>query len=328
MDHLTMGGSMSTATFRIAALATFLLGAAPVSAQDWNFHLPIDQIELRMRSDSLRITGWRGSRMENDRTQRVTLEHDDGTVIAVKWANAPRGGSTYNNEPRFEAAAYEFQKLFLDPEFYVVPPVVLRAYPIDVVQSYAPSVRPTFDKAPGSVLVALQYWMNGVTPQDFWSEERFRADSVYARRFANFNIFTHLIRHVDANAGNYLISVDSTHPRVFSVDNGVAFSSQVSNRGDSWRFLRLDSLPRSTTDRLAAVTLEQLEQALGVLAEFEIRDGRLIPVERGPNLKPGSGVRVTEDRVQIGLTSREIRDLDNRVRRLVRDAAEGKYRLF
>jgi hypothetical protein len=282
---------------------------------------------MRIRSDSFRVLDWRGSRRPEDRTQRVALAYDDSMVLVVKWANAPRGGGIFNNEPRYELAAFAVQRLFLDPEDYVVPPTALRAFPLDFVREHAPSTRPTFDAAPRSVLVALQYWVSGVRQTDIWSEKRFRDDTLYARRIGNFNLLTHLIRHRDSNIGNFLISVDTARPRVFSVDNGVAFDSRDSDRGDEWRHLRVDRLPRAAVERLGTLDRDSLEAALGVLAEFEIRDGELVPVEPGPNLDRNRGVRMREGRLQLGLTGREIREIDARLRTLVRQANNGTFKL-
>jgi hypothetical protein len=314
---------------RALGAALLLLGAAlPTSAQDINFHLPVEEIERRMLADSFTIEQWRGSRRPEDRTQRVTLAWPDSIRVNVKWANAPRRGTLFNNEPRYEMAAYVVQKLFLDPAEYVVPPTLLRAFPLELVREHAPAVEPTFEEAPRSVLVALQYWMSGVRPNAIWSSPRFRADTAYARRFANFNILTYLIRHRDTNEGNYLISNDTTNPRVFAVDNGVAFDSRDSNRGDEWRFIRVNSLPRAAIDRLAQVTPEALDSALAVLVEFEIRDSTLIPVEPGPNIDPENGVRISGSRLQLGLTRGEIRNVANRLRSLIREANDGRYRIF
>src|SRR5690606_26493786 len=135
-------------------------------------------------------------------------------------------------------------------------------------------------KATGSVVVTLQYWLNFVPQEDFWQPDRVRSDSLYARRIANFNILTHVSNHRDSNTGNYLISL-LEDPRVYSIDDGVSFESLSSNRGEVWRDMLVDRLPRSTVDRLAMITREDLERVLGIVAEFEIRDGELVPVPPG-----------------------------------------------
>jgi hypothetical protein len=296
-----------------------LLHAPVAAAQDANVILPVAEIESRLRDRPFQILDWRGSRREDDRTQRAVLAFEDSVVVIAKWAVAPpNGGGRFNNEPRYEVAAYEIQKLFLEESEYVVPPTVLRAFPLDFVRAQIAGVKPTFGAATGSVLVALQFWLIAVTPTDFWDPDRARTDTAYARHIGNFNILTYLIRHSDANAGNYLISTYALNPRVFSVDNGVAFASDESNRGTQWRELVVERFPRRTMERLTTVTREELEQRLGVLAEFELREGTLVPVPAGPNIGKHRGVRRNSERVQLGLTEAEIRQVETRLKELLR----------
>jgi hypothetical protein len=300
---------------------------ADAQGQDANFHLPIGEIEEHLRDLPFQIIDWRGSRMPTDRTQSVVIEFEDSSVLRVKWASAPPGGGTFNNEPRYEAAAYEIQKLFLDPEDYVVPPTILRAFPLEYVTEQIPGTPRTF-RGVESVIVSLQYWLNGVTPDGWWDAERATEDTVYARHIGNLNIFTYLIRHGDMNFGNFLISTREESPRVFSVDNGVAFRSPPSDRGDDWRQLQVRRLPTRTVERLRALTLEELSSALGILAEYRVEDGTLVPVPFGENLRPGRGVRRQDGRVQIGLTEREIRDIDERRRALLQRVERGQIETF
>lgn len=303
----------------LAALAALLPApVAPAAAQDLNLLYPVAEIERRLASEPFRIADWRGSRRPEDRTQRVALIFEDSVIMAAKWATAPHNGGEFNNQPRYEAAAYAIQKLFLEEDEYVVPPTVLRAVPLDFLRQQVPDAEPTFNDAPGSALVALQYWLIGVTPDRYWEPERARADTVYARYIGNFNILTYVIRHSDANVGNYLISTSVDRPRVFSVDNGIAFAGNESNRGTYWRELNVERLPRSTLERLAKVTRAQLDQALGVLAEWDIRDGELVPVPPGKNLRHNQGVRRRDGKVQIGLTSNEIGGVEARILELLR----------
>ena len=313
----------------LPALLAFAAVASTAQAQDLNITLPVAEIEARILERPFRVAQWSGSRMPEDRTQRALVIFDDSTTMWLKFAVAPSGGTgTFNNEPRYEAAAYELQKLFLDEPEFVVPPTLLRVFPIDWIRERSPNVRPTFRNAPGSVLFAVQYWLQGVTPENFWDPVRAREDTLYARHIGNFNILTHLIRHQDANAGNYLISQHRNNPRVFAVDNGVAFNSVPSDRGVEWRDLRVDRLPRHTIERLRAVTPELLAQRLGVLAEYEIRDGQLVAVTPTANFGDSRGVRQRDGRIQIGLTRREIQQVERRIRDLVKKVDEGKLRVF
>lgn len=309
-------------------IVVMLFGIAPAArAQDGNVMYAVAEIEQRLRNHPFEIQDRQGSRFEGDRTQRVTLMFPDSVMMMVKWAKAAPGGESFNNVPRYEIAAYELQKLFLDEKDYVVPPTVARIVSLPWYQGLDRTVRPTFSST-SSVLVVLQYWLWNVTGTDFYDQNRLRADSVYARHLADMNILTYLIRHSDANHGNYLISKDSANPRLFSVDNGVAFRSEESNRGTEWRDLRVDRLPRATVERLRGIQRHELEAALGVLEQFEIRDGELIPMEKSANFAAGRGIRRKDNQLQLGLTTREIAEVHSRLQRLIRQVDSGRIATF
>ncbi len=312
----------------LIAVATVCL-SVPAPGQDSNLMLPVAEIEQRLRAGEFELQDRAGARFEGDRTQRVTLMFlPDSVVMRVKWARAAGGGERFNNVPRYEIAAYELQKLFLDEKDYVVPPTVLRSIPLAWYQEVDPRVRPTFRNVDAAVLVVLQYWLWNVTDNDFHDPARFEADPVYARHLANMNILTYLVDHKDANRGNFLISTDTANPRLFSVDHGVAFRSVESNRGTEWRNLQVDRLPAATVDRLRRIERADLERALGVVAEFEIREGELIPVEPSENLSRGRGIRLRGNQLQLGLTAREIAGVDAKRRRLLRDVDAGRIKTF
>ena len=313
--------------FWLSVLALTL--ALPARAQDGNVLLPVSEIEKRLREQPFDIFDMRGSRFEDDRTQRVLLGFPDSVLLLVKWAKAPRrGGFTFNNEPRYEAAAYEFQKLFLDERDYVVPPTFIRAVALDFYRKLQPDVAPTFGNA-SSIIVVLQYWLSQVTGKNVHDDKRFEEDPRYAKYLANTNVFSYLVRHSDSNSGNFLVSTDSANPRVFAVDNGVAFGFASSDRGTDWRELRVKRVPKATIDRLRAVTKEDLKTALGVVAQFQIQaDKSLVEVPRTKNISPGLGVRNKDNVVQFGLTEREISDIDRRIRWLIERVDNGKLQTF
>jgi hypothetical protein len=319
-------GAARAVAIHAAALALF---TAAASAQDANIYLAVAKIEQRLRDGPFLIQSARDTRFIGDRTQQVTLSYpdEDGGPMQVKWAPAPRGGAEFNNEPRYEIAAYELQKLFLDEPSFVVPPTIGRVVPLSWLRQYDPDARATFEGA-NSVLLVVQYWLQQVNGEKFWDEDRFVADTVYARHFADFNLLTHLIRHRDANTGNYLISTSPTNVRVFSVDNGISFGSPASNRGTQWQELRVDRLPRASVERLRALTEEDLQRALSVVLQLEIRDGELTPVERSASLDEGRGVRRSGTVVQLGLTRGEIRDVYQRVRDVIERVDSGRTKVF
>ena len=311
---------------RILLLAVASVLPRFASSQDVNIPLPVDTIERRMREGRFQIVAQEGSRAEGDRTQHALLSFGPNAVMDVKWGNAPKGGEAFNNQPRYEVAAYRLQTLFLDERDYVVPPTIVRMIgPRDSAD--VPKTTPTFDGA-RSTLVTMQYWTPGVTSTNVFDEERARNDTTYARHLGNANILTYLIKHGDANKGNVLVSEDSANPRVFAVDNGVSFASPPSNRGNEWSRLRVKAVPRATIDRLRQISPDELTAALGVLAQFELRDGEYVPVPLGANIGRDRGIRRRGTTLQLGLTAREIAGVQERRARLLRDVDNGKLAAF
>jgi hypothetical protein len=303
--------------------------SAPLTAQDTNVQFAADSIESLLRAPELRIIDWAGTRFKDDRTQRVVLEYEDNLKIKVKWAKAPsRGRGSFNNRPRYEIAAYELQKLFLDDPEYVVPPTIARCVPVDQQRQIQEWAEATFSGT-NSVLVVLQYWLWNVTADDVWNKDRFKSDTLYARHFANLNLFTYLIRHNDSNKGNVLISSVTSHPRVFAVDNGVAFNRrESSDRGTKWRRLRVDRLPQRTVDRLRALTREELDRGLAVVVQFRRVGEVLVPMTPTEPLDRGKGVRHNDEVVQLGLTKHEIGQIWDRIRNVLKKVDEQKIALF
>ena len=314
---------------RLALLIGGLLvsGAARhIDAQDANIAQPAARIEALLRDGPIKPVASEGSRYKGDRTEHVMLSFDDSTAFDVKWAVAPAGGEAFNNQPRYEAAAYLLQKLFLDERDYVVPPTVLRMLPPD---AFVKGLRgtPTFDDSPW-VLVALQFWTMEVTSDDVFDKKRADRDSVYARHLGDLNILTYLIRHRDANKGNVLMATDSTKPRLFVVDNGVAFESQPSNRGTDWQNMRVTRVSAATVARLRTLTEASLTQALAVVAQFERRGTEYMPATLGANLDARRGVRRNSTTLQLGLTSSEIAGVQRRLRDLLKDIDRGRIKTF
>lgn len=319
----------------LLAAAVSLVGPAVGAAQqgpagDSNILLPVSEIEERLRGDLEILDLDRARPLEEDRSRRVTLAGPNGgPPMVAHWKPVASPGDGFNNEPRYELAAYRFQQMFLDEPDYVVPPAVLRALPIEDYREIRSVSGPTI-RGTQAVLFLLSYWVQNlaVDTVDPFDADLFEWDDTYRRHFANTNLLTHLIEHKDGNHGNVLVSMDGTNRRVFAVDNDVAFRSRVSDQGDRWRHLQVDRLPASSVERLRAITRADLDEALGVVAEFEVVDGHLRPVEPGPNLRANRGLRVQDGRVQFGLTEAEIRDLERRIERLLRDVDRGRISTF
>lgn len=294
-----------------------LLCPGAALAQDANVTLPVPEIERLLAASPMVVSGARISRpaIATDITLRADANFG-GEPLHVKLRRALPGAEGFNNEPRYELAAYELQKLFLDPAEYVVPPTTLRMMPVAELKPWAAEATRTFPGAE-EVLVVLQYWLEDVkTVADVYNAERFDADPRYARHIGQLNILTFLIGHRDSNAGNFLIGRQEEGARVFSVDHGVAFGSEGSDRGELWRGMRVNRLPADAVERLRAVTPEVLEQRLGVLAQWRLEDGRYVPVSPEANLAPVRGVRRKDGTVQMGLTRTEISSIARLLRQL------------
>ncbi len=317
------------------ALAVTLGVPAASSAQDANVALPVEEIEEILASGDFQIISTMTARgLPSERTYQVTASVGNA-MLQMKYAPAAKGGDEFNNRPRYELAAYELQKLFLDPSHHTVPPTVIRAFPMTQVQdvlnlipvNYKPEAEQTFNEW-GMTIVLLQYWLWNVEVPDKLDDNDRQKDDLYATHLGNFNLLTFLIRHNDSNEGNFLRSIVAENPRIFSVDNGVAFSNEESNRGIYWRDIQVDRFPAESIDRLRALTVEDLQAALGVLAEFELQAGNFVPVEATENLNPGRGVRHDDTRVQFGLTESEVRQIFRRLERVLGWVDGGRYSVF
>lgn len=320
---------MANAT--LSLLAGLAAGwATAAGAADANVPRPVAEIEAELATAPFTIVAAEISRpkAKGDITLKAELSFAGGPPYRVKLRRAEPGAEDFNNRPRYDAAAYRLQTLFLDPADYVVPPTALRFLPVAELLPYAPQARPTF-RGSDEVMVVLQYWLQQVqVVADVYDPARFAADPGYARHVAQLNVFTYLIEHGDANVGNFLLSREPVAPRVFSVDNGVAFAFNESDRSDAWKQLRVDRLPAETVGRLRQLTREDLHRTLGVLAEWKLVDGHWTAVAPGANLEPLRGVRVEADTLQLGLTRMEIDRVDRRRVQLLKLVDSGKVGTF
>jgi hypothetical protein len=309
-----------------AIVAASALVACAVLAQDQNVPRPAEELEHELATEPFRITTAEISRpkAKGDITLKAELSFSGEPPYRIKLRRAEPGAEDFNNRPRYDLAAYELQKLFLEPAEYVVPPTALRWITAADLLPYAPEARTTF-KGSDEVMVVLQYWLQEVKViADVYNPERYAADAVYARHIGQLNVLTYLIEHGDSNVGNFLISRAEAGPRVFSIDNGVAFAFNESDRSAIWKPLRVERLPKDVVERLRGVTEEQLERRLGVLAQWRLEDGRWIAVEPGPNLAPGRGVRLEDGVLQLGLTRAEIGAVARQLERLLKQVDGGK----
>jgi hypothetical protein len=299
-------------------------------AQDVNVRLPVPELERMLAQDPFTITSAEISRPKarGDITLKAEVSFDGRPPIRVKLRKAEPGADSFNNQPRYDLAAYRLQALFLDPAEYVVPPTAVRFLPLAEFDRYSPGVKRTFRGA-DEVLAVLQYWLQEVKViADVYLPELYATDPVYARCLGQMNILTFLIEHGDSNVGNFLISSSETDRRVFSVDNGVAFAAGESDRGRIWAEMRVDSLPAATVERLRALTLEELQKQLAVVAQWTLEDGHFVPAPFSESLSTVRGVRREGSVLQMGLTKREIERVWRNRERLLEMVDRGKLKTY
>ena len=315
----------STVCFAAALLTTI----ATAAAQDVNITQPPAEIERLFAAEAMVIEQAEISRPKapGDITLRADVSFGGAPALRVKLRRAEPGAEAFNNVPRYDLAAYELQKLFLDPEEYVVPPTALRMVPLADFARFAPEVERTFPGA-NQVLAVVQYWLNDIrNAQDIYDAARFAADPLYARHIGQLNLLTYLIEHRDSNLGNFLIGRAATGSRVFSIDHGVAFASEDSDRGELWKVIRVDRFPADAVERLRTVTPELLKQRLGVLAQWRLENGGYAPMPPGENIAFGRGVRRKDDVLQMGLTEAEIMQVNRQLVRLLAQVDRGRLAL-
>jgi hypothetical protein len=320
-----------TSAFLSRTFLTALTAAASWSAlaQDRNIALPVPELEQMLQSEPLRIVSAEISRpkAKGDITLRADVAFGERPPMTIKLRKAEPGANTFNNVPRYDIAAYELQKLLMDAAEYVVPPTAVRMLPLSDLRPYAPSnvrIRATF-RGSDDVLCVVQYWLQDVkAPEDVLDQALFQIDATYARHVGQLNVFTYLIEHGDSNRGNFLISAVPAAARVFAIDNGVAFASEQSDRGELWKSMRVTRLPTDIVGRLRELTQADLTSRLSVLAQWELRDGHYVVVPLGENLDPRNGVRRKDTTVQMGLTRSEIEGVWSRVERLLQKIVDGK----
>jgi hypothetical protein len=303
--------------------------ATAAAAADLNIPVPIDVLERQLGTETFRIADAEISRpkAKGDITLKAEISFAGQPPYRVKLRRAEPGAEDFNNRPRYDLAAYALQKLFLDPAEYVVPPTALRFMPADQLLPYAKEARPTF-RGSDEVLVVLQYWLQDVTVvADVYDAGRFANDPGYARHVGQLNVLTYLVEHGDANLGNFLISRAEQAPRVFSVDHGVAFAYNESDRDDAWRHLRVPALPADTVARVRSLGRDELERNLGALAQWRLEAGHWIAMPPGESLNRKRGVRLADGVVQVGLTLAEIEQVQRRIAQLLKQVDEGRVAL-
>ncbi len=306
------------------AFALACSGVARAGDVPRNWPLPPAELERRFAEQDFRVLEVKSAGGGVTGASKLKIEFPDGQVLKVKWKAVPRpSGDDWNNSPRKELAAYEIQRWLVEPENFLVPTIAPYCIPLDEYRVIDPKAPASFRHS-NCVLGMVAVWLEDVSaPWPFFDEELFERDPKYARHMADFNVLTYLIEHRDGRRGNLLRSSDPNDPRVFAVDNGIAFDPFPWNfLVKNWSRIRVPWLRNETVERLRKIGQDDLE-ALGVLAELETDGvGRLRPAAKTANMDDDDGVRVRGTRVQFGLTEDEIEDLEERLEELLEEVDE------
>jgi len=264
----------------------------------------------------------------------VLINHDTVSGKDIKWKfkkNVPGWVDSFNTSPRKELAAYEVQKLFLDPEDYVVPTalpfcVALESYRKTPGNTYAAATL----KGTDCVLGLASIWMENVTiPDKLYDESRFLQDPTYAYFMSNFNLLTYLIEHRDARVGQFLVSKDDKRRQVFSIDNGISFGFWPYNFFIvQWENIYVPAFRKNSIKRLRKIQRQDLN-FLGVIVQLELDDkGVLRAKPVGENLNPKEGAKYTDGTVQYGLSTSEIDALWDRIQNVIAEVDAGNIQVF
>jgi hypothetical protein len=306
--------------------------AAPPDPQPSdNWVMPPLEAERIMRSCELRAQyQWPAGGGVTGARKVALYSPEAGKPFFAKWKAVPPRFESWNNSPRRELAAYEVQKLFLDPEDFIVPPSVIRCAPLDDYRAVIDATAKPSLPGAECVLGNLSLWLDNVRfPDKLYDEARFATDANYAMRMADFNLLTYLIDHKDGRRGNFIVSRNEADRRVFAIDNGISFDAWIWNYFvRNWNGIRVPALRKDSVDRLRHVDPAVIE-GFAVLAELHMApDGSIEHAEHSPPIHRKKGARVRDGVIQFGLTTDEVEDVFEKIAEILDGVDSGKIPVF
>jgi hypothetical protein len=259
----------------------------------------------------------------------LTLPEVAGDIkFKVKLTPGDLGG--INNSPRKEMAAYLIQRLFLDPQDFVVPTTFAYCVREEVWREQHGGKEELNVEGLNCALVVVALWMKDVAlPDPLYDAQRFLSDPSYAYFLSNFNVFTYVIGHRDGRDGNFLVSRDDSQRQVFAIDNGSTFNPWGYNYFvPNWDVIRVAAVRRATVDRLRKLTRGDLDFLL-VVSQLEVgEDGIARQVPPGKSLDDDEGALRTGSTIQFGLTRKELDNVWARIQKLIAQVDSGKLPVF
>jgi hypothetical protein len=326
---MAASGCASTSEQRAPGPRRYPLATQPNPQPSDNWPLAPDKAEALLQSGDFQIRSTKGAGGGVTGASKVELYSPEYDVtFSAKWKPVPSWLESWNNSPRRELATYEVQRLFLDPEDYVVPPTTLRCIAIDEYRKIFGGGDPFKDSR--CVLGVLALWLDNVRIEGtLLDEARFKQDGNYANRLALFNLLTFLVDHKDGRSNNFLVSKNEADRRVFAIDNGISFDAWIWNWFvPNWNTIRVPAVPEAAVTRLRSVKDEDINR-LGVVSEFRLdAQGVYRPAKAGPNLDPSTGARTAEGTVQFGLTDDEVEDVHEKFEELLTQVDSGDLPVF
>ncbi len=253
--------------------------------------------------------------------------------IKFKWKAAlseSDGLENYDNSIARNLAAYQIQKLFLDPEDYVIPTSMAFCIPSQHYSQFL-GLKATPQLAGSDcVLGNASVWMLDVQlPEVVFEEQHFLTDPNYAYFLSNLNIVAYLVEHRDGRSGNILASKDHSRPQLFFIDNDTTFGTNPYNPfARNWNIIRVPALRKETIDRLRQVKRKDLD-FLGVVAQLDKgSDNVFRNVVPGKNRGAKKPVRISKNSVQFGLTKEQLSDVWMRLKQLIKKVDSGEIPVF
>ena len=294
----------------------------------------LDAMDFEVVSNKRTAQGTTGARV-----LKLTFPEAPGErkKVRFKWKEMPRKTTAdtkaleaHNDSPRRQIAAYQVQKLFLDPEDYVVPTSLAFCVPLALTRIDKPRGSDPTLSGSNCVLGLIQVWLLDVESDDsLYEEARFVSDPSYAYYLANFNLFTYLVDFADPTRSNFMVSKEPNRRQVFAFDNDISFEEFFRLPFIArWNVIFVSALRRESIERLRKLRREDLDR-FGVVAQMQ-KDKRGIyrSVPPGENLSPNTGVRISGDSIQLGLTKFEIEAVWKRIQNLLARVDEGEISLI
>ena len=313
---------------RLVLVAGLLLAGAAPATTALRTPAEEDRVVQRLESEPAKVVSDRPAGGGVTGARRLVVRFADGEEMELKWKPVPTGMDGANNSPRKEIAAYQLQRLLLDPADHVIPTTILRCMPLEAYDDVGrPSPNP---EDAGCVLGEAEIWLDDVhIPERVYDREIFRRDPVYAGHVADMNLVTYLIDHRDGRSNNFLMSNDPANRRVFSIDNGISFDPMIFNYFvRNWNEIRVPALRRAAVDRLRHLPPDALER-LQVVAQMERGEGGVfLHVPRTVAREPAKGISFDGRSLQLGLTRKEIEKLRARIDALLEEVDSGDRKLF